>query len=274
MKTSLNLKARKHNSKAKLLIKKGDSESLRYACLELRYAIEFLSYDKMKGYLDQLPYDIVKVWQPGKVIKTLSVIDSHIENNCTLRVYRENEKGNPEKLVMEGNHESFTAKWATKAHSSLGSFLHAPTLDKLYEDSNRDEKIKKKLTEIICEIERILSGSIHNLIMQNYTQSACLNECGATIKRSIDSLPANGEVMCPNPDCKAVHLIKELPEKKFHWSLKTTKWICNECKTEHVMEFHNPSLPEEWNCPTCNTVWILYETLGLVKKEDWEAAKA
>lgn len=274
MKASMRPKLSEHLSKAKELLKRGDIDSLRYACLELRFAIEFLTYDKLKSYLDQLPYDILKVWQPGKVIKALAEIDSHVERDCTLTMYQEDKDGNPVKPVMVGNHNSFSAKWATKAYSSLGSFLHAPTLNKVASGEDQVEKMTKKLTDVIQEIERVMAGSIHNLVLQNYIRFTCQNECGATIKRCADSLPENGEVKCPNPDCKAVHIVEKLPNKKFRWSLRTATWKCDECGAEHIMEFHNPRLPEELNCPDCGTIWVLHSTLALAKKEDWDAAKA
>lgn len=267
MKIQLGPKIRSHLAEAKRLAKSDDEASLRYACLELRFVIEFLTYDRMQGYTDQMPYDVFKKWQPGKVMKALSAIDSTVEQNSTIRIFEEDKNGHPCKLVFEGNHESFTIKWATKAHNSLGYFLHAPTLDKVDKMENKAEVIRKKIFEIIEEVDRVLSGSIHNFIGQNTTQTECMAKCGATIKRSIESIPQNGEVECPNPDCRAVHIIEKLPNDKFFWTLRTAIWTC-ECGTEEKMEWHQnkPKLPKEWCCPNCATTLVLLDGPHIVKK--------
>lgn len=50
--------------RSKALLAAGDEASIRHACLELRFAIEYLTYDRLQVYLAEVPNDAVKKWTP------------------------------------------------------------------------------------------------------------------------------------------------------------------------------------------------------------------
>ena len=54
----------------RLLIVAGD-ESLRYACLELRFCIEAIVYAKLDAYSSYVPAVVFEKWQPNHAMKML-----------------------------------------------------------------------------------------------------------------------------------------------------------------------------------------------------------
>lgn len=47
-------------ARAKALLASGDAASLRYTCLELRFCMEAVTYDKLSAYAPRLPPNILK----------------------------------------------------------------------------------------------------------------------------------------------------------------------------------------------------------------------
>ena len=77
--------------KAESLIEIGDADSFRYASLQLRMGIEYLFYELIPLYRDELPDDILTKWQPKDVLDAVLACDpsAHKETaDYSLRVFR------------------------------------------------------------------------------------------------------------------------------------------------------------------------------------------
>ncbi|HUY90517.1 MAG TPA: hypothetical protein VMV10_17400, partial [Pirellulales bacterium] len=106
--------------KAEALIEKGDEDRLRYACLELRMAIEHLFYDLLPRYADEVPTDMARRWQPQKVIEVLTDCDPFVQNDCKI-AFGSHQSGAAVVLESKGVSKSLIKSYWHK----LGSFLHA-----------------------------------------------------------------------------------------------------------------------------------------------------
>lgn len=185
---------RSHVDKAEDLLKEGSYDSLLYACLEVRFAIERLTYSKLDGYLDQVPYEVVKVWQPGKLMKTLAGIDSQVESSGTIRIFSKDEHGNQKELTFEVFFESFTGRWASKTYHTLSSFLHTATLDKIDAPQKPYEEIQKKLVQFIAEINRVIDAPVQTLVCLNGVKLQCKAGCCTQTVCNTLNLPKNRQV--------------------------------------------------------------------------------
>src|SRR5262245_887190 len=87
--------ARECVDRAKTLLANGDEHSARYACLELRLTIEYLIYDQLQIYRDELPNDMVKKWQPRELIAAMLTVDPHADVGGRLQVGPEVVPGEP-----------------------------------------------------------------------------------------------------------------------------------------------------------------------------------
>jgi len=68
------------------LLAVGDESSVRYACLELRFSIEYLTYDQLKVHLDEMPDDSVKRWSPKQVIESVLEVAPDADKSVTIAV--------------------------------------------------------------------------------------------------------------------------------------------------------------------------------------------
>src|SRR5687768_15974814 len=84
---SMHENARRALEKAKKLIGAADSDSLRYASLELRTAIEHLFYELMPLYEEELPSDIVREWRPVQIIDALVDCDPLVGQDTRICVF-------------------------------------------------------------------------------------------------------------------------------------------------------------------------------------------
>ena len=72
-----------------------DVHRLRYAALELRDAMEALTYDRALTVTDYIPPEEYKTWQPRKLMAVLLDIDPFIGMTSTVAFGREEEYGKP-----------------------------------------------------------------------------------------------------------------------------------------------------------------------------------
>src|SRR5688572_29294296 len=108
--------------KAGSLIEAGDADSLRYATLQLRMGIEYLFYELIPSYKDELPDDIMSKWQPKQIIDALLECDPLVDKDARIAITAAG--ASSPALVLRSKAVN---KGILKDHyHRLGSFLHAP----------------------------------------------------------------------------------------------------------------------------------------------------
>jgi hypothetical protein len=70
--------------RAEIEIAADDADRLKYAALELRMALEALTYDRSYAYADDLPSRAWKDWQPRKFMAALLNLDPGADKDCSL----------------------------------------------------------------------------------------------------------------------------------------------------------------------------------------------
>src|SRR5437016_5528786 len=91
--------AREALARSKNEICTDDPDRLPYAALELRKAMEALTYDKAQSYKDEAPADLYKKWQPPKVVNYITEIDEHAFQSSSLSLGVEEKPGKPAKVM-------------------------------------------------------------------------------------------------------------------------------------------------------------------------------
>lgn len=76
--------ARESLARAKAELAANDPIRLRYAALELRDAMEALTYDRALAFKDDIPPEEYKTWQPRKLMAVLLDIDPSIGITSTI----------------------------------------------------------------------------------------------------------------------------------------------------------------------------------------------
>src|SRR3954447_183081 len=72
-------------SRIEALLARGTPESITYAALECRLAIEKVCYERLKIAHDYISHDDLRRWQPRHVVETLiAEVDGRIATSSTL----------------------------------------------------------------------------------------------------------------------------------------------------------------------------------------------
>jgi hypothetical protein len=113
--------------RAKQLLASGELHSLRYACLELRLALERIAYQKLKLRLGNISGDEVSAWQPQRVMDTLmELVDPYLDRDAVLGMGSRPGGGDPatDTFVPVGTVKGINPKLIGKFWQKLGYFLH------------------------------------------------------------------------------------------------------------------------------------------------------
>jgi hypothetical protein len=98
-------------SRAKALMASGDAASLRYACLELRFCMEAVTYEKLRAYAPRLPPNVLSIWQPPQAVKALLELEGEADQEYRVAIGR---AGSTQPMQVMGEHRTFATKWIAK----------------------------------------------------------------------------------------------------------------------------------------------------------------
>lgn len=258
--------------RAKNLLVNGDEPSSRYACLELRFAIEYLTYDLLQTYRDELPYDIVKKWQPREIISEMRNMDPYADCSSQLFVGPEVSLGAPPPTNVEwkslGEEHRFTMEWANKNYNALGNYLHASTLHQLESGSTpKPETILARVTEVLHECERVLNSRIWNNNFGNFFWFDC-GDCKTRIKGRVKDLAQKQVVKCRQ--CHAQHDIEFGEGQKVTVTLRKISYICPPpCESQNWVGIHRVVEGQVFICAKCERrATVVYQLVDTDSNKD------
>ncbi len=159
--------ARQAIARAKVMLEDNSvaPEHLRYAVLDVRMAMEALTYERAHSYRKELPESAYETWQPRKLMQVLLDIDPNADRDSSLRIGREETYGVPATEIQDLGHETVLNMGKLKKHyDALGSYLHMPTLKQLQADGGMSlDKLRTRLDEIIAYVDAVLSSPIFTI---------------------------------------------------------------------------------------------------------------
>lgn len=230
-----------------------DDTRLKYAALELRMAMESLTYDRAQAYKDEFPPDEYKTWQPRKVMAVLLEIDATADKDRTLSYGVEETPGQPSaKMTMLGTEKVLNMETLRRHYDALGSFLHVPTLKQTRSGKTHDpEKQRKRCTEIAGYIEHVLASTIHNFRFGRFSTIECA-ECGKPIRKRMPASEKTVEAECFA--CKASYTLRDIDGEQIEWEPHVHKIACGNRACGHKIEIwlREYALGVTWTCPGCD----------------------
>ena len=262
--------ARKSLVRAKAFIDEGTEDSARHACLELRFAIEYIVYQHFQAYLDEVPDDAMRKWTPRQVIEQMLEVDPHADRTSIISIGEQKEAGfRPEVMKVLGENVRFSMKWANSNHNALGSFLHASTL---YQVSSEQvpsaEKMLKKAREISEVVEKAVTTHVTNFNFGVFYDIAC--QCGRMIKRRKGSFTKEAGIKCPG--CGAIYdITDESPGSgpgTITYEMRRAEYDCNSCKTVRGIGAHLFQVGQIIRCDCGSHVRVC---LGVIPVEEHPA---
>jgi predicted RNA-binding Zn-ribbon protein involved in translation (DUF1610 family) len=247
-------------SRARALLATNDDEVLRYACLELRFCIEAVTYDKLRTYAARLPPRVIETWQPPQAMKALRQIEPGADHDFTLRVCRESEPGTPSGDWVElGSHASLKLPWLRKTYNKLGSYLHvpSPSAQELRPPSASPETIRGDLERILADLEPVVHSKIDSSMA--LVVSFVCTKCGATIPCNSEGLSETGRVQCLNPKCGASFVAEVQPDGEFLIRLDVATIQCLACDQSGPVEKQKLEVGYSFPCPNCGALHQIVE---------------
>ena len=227
--------ARESLSRARAELASGDNARTKFAALELRMAIEAVTYERAQSYREEIPQAEYRTWQPKKVMQLLIDIEPNADKGSSLAFGLEEVPGVAAKeMTSLGAEQVFSLRAIKDHYDALGSFLHMPTLKQLEEAGEQDlTKLHKRCLTIIGLLDGVLSSPIFNINFGTFSSIPCMNpDCGKIVRRRIPTgqsaqsaacldcgmdykltvgadghcvwRPVLEEVPCPGPSCAVV----------------------------------------------------------------------
>jgi transcription elongation factor Elf1 len=241
--------------RAQLLLDQEDVSSLRYACLELRFCIEAVTYEKLNVYANYVPAKVFKKWQPHHALKMLLQFEPDADEDLSFCISPESELGKPTgNWINLGEYRTFKLNWLNKNYNRLGNYLHMEQNSiSLIEDEEKINKFKNEIQEIASVLDHILNSDFVAPTIDIRVQFQC-QACGHLSVANETVLLKTNHAICINPHCGAeYHATKENTER---WSFKMIgeSFKCLKCTTTNWIESRFLNIGTNFKCRSCGEV--------------------
>lgn len=243
--------ARTALERARKELASNNNERLQYAALELRMAIEALTYDRAQAYAEELSPEDYSTWQPRNLLKVLLEIDPHANSDRVIHIGLEDQPGEPAKhMTLLGEDKPLKLAVIKKHYDALGNFLHIPTIQQIQDNAvPSSEKIRQRCEDLAAEIEKSLAATIHNFTVGQHSEMPCLR-CGKLVRRRLrDKEPV--EATCF--PCGAKYTLT-INSDKIQWAAQVQYAPCPKCNESMRLWKDKIKDGENEKCPKCETV--------------------
>lgn len=258
MKVDYRAYARQVLHQAQQELQADDDVRLRSAALQLRMAMEALTYDRMQVYADEIPPKEYATWQPRRVMELLLEIDANADKDSSLAFGLEETYGVPAKeMRFLGTEKVLDMATIRKHYDALGSYLHMPTLKQMQEGKKFDvAKLLTRCMQVAEGLERVLASPIRNIRFAVMSQTDCVYCKKPMRKRApMDDEPVSAKCFA----CGAVYDLIPVGERQVRWEPLQTRVQCptKGCDHEFMIGNHEIKLGANWSCPQCAQRWIV-----------------
>ncbi|WP_373355739.1 hypothetical protein [Pseudoroseicyclus sp. CXY001] len=255
--------ARKHCEAAKTLLSSGTDDDLLLATLKLRMALECITYDRSKGFTEDLGPDAMKTWQPKKLMERMLEVDPQADADATLAFGEEPFPGEtPASMRLLGTDHVLNLRTLKKHYDALGAHLHAPTLSQLEQRQHHDfGKLRARCERIVEALETALSSKVWNSTLAIRGEIECV-ECGAVIRRRLPRDKAERVVECWS--CPASYTMSETEDQKVTFKPRQIPATCPQadCGEAYYIWERDAEAGASWKCQGCQSQLTL--ALGVV----------
>lgn len=255
MSVNFRQRARDALNRAKTEMASTDSERLKYATLELRMAIEAVTYERAQSYGDELPPSAYQTWQPKKLMQVLLEIEPLADKSGSIAFGIEDVPGEQAKeMTSLGKEQVFDFKAIKSHYDALGSYLHTPTLKQIEVQRSIDgSRLRQRCAEIVNALEAVLSSRVFNINFGSFTTIQCINtDCGKTIRKRH---PHGVDVVAAKCfECEAEYEITLEPNGQWQWKPLIQEVSCSTESCDEVFKLWNHEVKSgsHWRCRGCN----------------------
>lgn len=270
-----------HTSQIEELLKQRTPQSLTYAALRCRMALELACYHRLRTAHDYISAADLRRWQPREVVNSLiQDVDPRIASGFTFSISKapladpakEPTQSDYEKFeyVEVGRQAGFDVRRLGKIWNSLGSFLHVsvPASSKAeLRTFGKVENIQRKVEEALAMLKELERGTI---VAGGFGETVTFEcNCGSKNKRRAGLLKHGQIVSCINPKCVERWTVC-IDGHDCNFKRRTLSVTCKCGETTHIPELVLHRLERNQQCrficETCSTenfvVWKLMHARG------------
>jgi hypothetical protein len=229
------------------LLAEDTPQSVTYAALECRLAIEKICYDRLKVNYDYISHSDLRGWRPGDVVKTLITdVDGGVASEQTIYMskqpsatYQESIENIPDaEWVKIGTQAGFDVKllssyWQSLSHLALHVALPKTKDDEIpkYGDFT---KTKRKVVEILAELKRL--ADVGNLLTTGLGETQSFKcECDRTIQRRSALLKHGQIINCVGVECDESFEVS-IKDNDFWFARRLLRLDCKGCGKELAVQ--------------------------------------
>lgn len=266
--------ARRELARAKDELASVDDERLKYAALELRMAMESLTYDRALAYKAEFPPAEYETWQPRKVMAILLEIDLNADKDSSLAFGIEPSLGvTPDVMQSLGTERVLNMATIKRHYDALGSYLHVPTIKQRKAGAKIDAaKFRARCEEIAAYLTEVLASPVWNSTMGNFASIDCM-KCGHPIRKRMPHGQDVVDAKCF--ECGVTYKITDAGEGKAHFEPDQVEVKCAnpECKTSIFPWRSEIEHGVGWKCEVCGGQNDIRLTVQHRPAADLDAAK-
>ncbi len=230
-----------------------DDVRLRSAALQLRMAMEALTYDRFQVYADEVPPESYATWQPKRVMQLLLEIDAGADTESSLAVGLEETYDVPAGVMTGLGTEKVLSLAAIKKHyDALGSYLHMPTWKQMQDGKPLNAtKLKARCLQIAADLEKIFASPVWNIRFAVMSRTDCIY-CGRPMHKRCPKDGDSAEVKCF--ECGAFYRLTLVGDHQVRWEPLQTKVSCltEGCDHTFILGNHEIKRGTNWSCPKCS----------------------
>ena len=262
--------AREALKKARDELAASDDACLQIVALQLRMAMEALTYDRAMVYAEELGPENMKTWQPKKLMDRMLEIDPYADKTATFSFGVEPSYGErPKTMTRLGTEHVLDLNTLRKHYNALGSYLHTPTIAQLEQGKSHDPvRLRDHCNKIVAAIGTVLSSKVWGTSITRHGQIDCL-KCGTPIRRRFIA-DIDRTVECW--DCHATYTMTEAGKGKARFDPRQAEIPCPNpnCKTAAFIWEKDLKPDTAWSCEGCGLVLSLVLTVSMASPSDME----
>ncbi len=244
--------ARRQLQRAKGELGSTDVQRLKYAALELREAMESLTYDRALAYKDDFPPSEYETWQPKKVMQVLLDIDPNADKDRSIAFGIEPNLGRrPDVMQSLGTEKVLNMKTLKKHYDALGSYLHVQSIKQRRTGAKIDyDAMRTRCEAIAAFVEDVLKSPVFNSTLGIYAMRDCLR-CEKPMRKKWPDGKTKVKAQCF--ECGADYIVEDMGDGQCRWQADRVDLACANPECGAIVNPFRSEIEQGagWNCRDC-----------------------
>jgi hypothetical protein len=217
----------------RVLLQEDTDQSVTYAALEARLALEKVCYDRLRQRHDYVSHADLIGWTPSYVInKIMTDVDPDVHHTMTLMIgVNPDNKPEEDNFVEVGTEVGFVPRRISSMWNALSKLaLHVrlpESRQSQIPDYGDKSIVRAKVEQVVAELERISKGNMTFSGIGEEVSFDC--HCGQKNKRRASLLKPGQTISCFNPDCSSAFKVEIEDDGRHSFVLDSVEIPCAAC---------------------------------------------